>query len=303
LHSHLLKCRDKVNTGVCTVMEYGDTADIMGTGDTAHFNAFQKDRLGWLNHNVSPPIINVTQSGTYNISPYETIDSLPKALKIAKTNSVNKGIEYYYLEFRQGIGFDEHLGKCTNCDFTNGILLHQGNVDESASSNLLDMTPGDDSSKLVTLLPGQSFMDPDAANGGATITVNSVSSSGASITVALGEPPNCVRAKPTMTINPATTQWVSPGGSAIYSLVLKNNDQNCLPSTFKLVSQLSYPNITRHLNQNPIVLPSQGTANAEFFVGSNVETLLQEYQLNVKGVDANDATRYVYVSAFFGVQA
>lgn len=300
-HSHFLKCPGAVNTGACSVVEYGDDADIMGSGGNAHFNAYQKDRLGWLNYNVSPPITTVSQSGTYTISTYETLNTQVKALKIAKANLADGSTDYYYLEFRQGIGFDSNLASCPNCDFTQGVLVHQGNSKDGNTSNLLDMTPMDGSAKIVTIKPGQSFNDPNAVNGGVTIKVNSISATGANVTVNFGSTPQCVRAKPTMTISPNCTQWVMPGGKATYYIVLKNNDTNCAPTNFNLVSQLSYPNITRLLSQNSIQLAAGGSGAVYFTVQSNVQTAAQTYQFNIKGVDATDSTRFAYVSALFGV--
>ena len=42
------------------------------------FNAFQKERLGWLGFGVSPPITKVTQSGAYPLDDYEGLGTSPK---------------------------------------------------------------------------------------------------------------------------------------------------------------------------------------------------------------------------------
>src|SRR5450756_2366005 len=70
-----------------TIVEYGDILDTMGVPQTAsaHYNAFQKERLGWLNYAASPSIQTVTTSGTYTINPYELGGSGPNALKILKS--------------------------------------------------------------------------------------------------------------------------------------------------------------------------------------------------------------------------
>ena len=47
-----------------------------------HFNAVQKELLGWLNYGGSPPITTVQTSGVYTIEPFETAGSNPKALKV-----------------------------------------------------------------------------------------------------------------------------------------------------------------------------------------------------------------------------
>ncbi|MDH3475713.1 MAG: hypothetical protein OEM59_18700, partial [Rhodospirillales bacterium] len=55
-HSHSLDCGTTPIGGSCTSSEYGDIVDLMGSLHAAHFNAFQKERLGWLGYGASPPL-------------------------------------------------------------------------------------------------------------------------------------------------------------------------------------------------------------------------------------------------------
>src|SRR5450756_3145652 len=87
-----------------TVVEYGDDLDTMGVPQTAsaHYNTFQKERLGWLNYGASPSIQTVQTSGTYTINPYELGGSRPKALKILKfTDPTTCSKTWYSIEARQ----------------------------------------------------------------------------------------------------------------------------------------------------------------------------------------------------------
>ncbi len=182
-HSKLLSCVGSPNTGNCTIYEYSDKTDLMGGGNTAFYNAFQKERLGWLNTPTSPPITSVTTSGTYTIDPYELNNKKPKALKILKRAG---GSDYYYLEFRQGISFDAELASCgASCDYTRGVIFHQGNAVNGDSSELLDMSPSSYFT-YVALLPGQSWTDPSAPNNGVTFRVVSANSTGAVVNVSYG---------------------------------------------------------------------------------------------------------------------
>lgn len=179
-HSNLLQCKDSVNTGICNEIEAGDTADTMGLANGAHFNAFQKEILGWLNYKNAPPIQTVKTSGIYFLAPFETKDTATKALKILKREGSNT---YYYLEYRQPIGFDSILD-CIHCDFTRGVLFHQGNLSDRASSQMLDMSPTDNNKTTeVVLLPGKIFYDREGPHAGVKIWVNSVGPTGASVSV------------------------------------------------------------------------------------------------------------------------
>lgn len=301
-HSHLWQCSNGPNQGTCTSVEYGDQADIMGFNPSiplvAHFNAFQKDRLGWLNYQSSPPIQTITNSGTYNIDAYETANSSVKALKIPKSTTG----DYYYVEYRQPIGNDSALN-CATCDFTKGVIIHQANVNDPNSSYLLQMTPSANLN-AVALLPGKTFSDPSAPNGGLSITLNSISATGANVTATVGtQPPVCNRVAPTLSINPTTTQWVNAGAGATYSLTLKNNDgANCSASNFTL-STTPVNSVTSTIN-NPQVTLAPGTSTTTALqINSSTNTPPAIYTIAVRGVSANLPNNPASVNASFGVQS
>lgn len=191
-HSHLLDCGTAATIGSnCTVNEYGDILDTMGQPQTAspHYNAFQKQRLGWLNHGASPAIATVQASGTYVINPYELAGSGPNALKILKSIDPSTGARtWYYIEARQGIGFDAFLtdGTCLTCSSqneTSGVLFHVGTDSNGNSGDLLDMTPATPTYYGwfdPSLAVGQAFEDPAA---GLNVTTTWVTSAGAGVNV------------------------------------------------------------------------------------------------------------------------
>src|SRR5205814_9533941 len=93
-HSHSIECNTTTLCSSSTMYEYGDTLDMMGAPpppQSAHFNAFQKERLGWLNSGASPPITTVLTEGTYTLEAYELAGSGPKALKILKSTDPATG--------------------------------------------------------------------------------------------------------------------------------------------------------------------------------------------------------------------
>jgi hypothetical protein len=202
-HSHALECGTVTLGTSCSTIEYGDNFDTMGNGHGNHFNAYQKERIGWLNFGSSPPIKTVTAGGTYTIDPYETVGSGFKALKIPRGTTGDS----FYVEMRRGVGFDSSMS--SNANVMNGVLVHLATSSASAASNLLDITAGTASWNDPALTVGQTFTDPVS---GVSITTNSVGATGASVSVALsGPPPNTPTATPTnQTPTPTRTPTPRP---------------------------------------------------------------------------------------------
>jgi M6 family metalloprotease-like protein len=240
-HSHASICNGTTLGANCTLSEYGDSVDVMGGAKSAHFNAFQKEFLGWLGGVATPPILTVSASGTYQIDPYASSGGTnPKALKILKSTDPLTGKRtFYYIEYRQPIGFDAPLGDTTSMLLTaanvmNGVLLHTGSADESGNTSfLLDMTPETYDSfypRDPALVAGRMYTDSAAG-----VTINSAWANGttAGITVALSQVA-CVRANPVVAILPATQQG-SPGAALTYTVTVTNKDPaSCGVSSFNM---------------------------------------------------------------------
>lgn len=184
-HSHSLECDSTVLGSSCVSYDYGDTVDDMGNTHAAHYNAFQKERLGWLNNGSMPAITTVSASGSYAMQPYATGAGV-KALKILKsTDSVTGAKTWYYVEFRQAIGFDAVLGSMAGGNVTNGVVVRTGTDNDINSSFLLDLTPNSSAYSDwndPALVMGQSYSDSAA---GVTITPTAVGSTGATVYVTL----------------------------------------------------------------------------------------------------------------------
>jgi len=232
-HAHTSDCGTQVVCSSGTLSEYGDGFDTMGasTYSAPHYNAFHKEQLGWLNSGSQPPITTVTSSGSFQISPYEAQDSNPKALKILQSGSSSS---YYYLEFRQPLGFDSFLSSYS--DVMNGALFHLASPSNANSSDLLDLTPTSPSSfSHPALVVGQSYTD---SASGMTITPTSVSSTGATIQVSFGQSV-CTNATPTVTVSPLQSSYVLAGTPVNFTVSVKNNDSSsCAASTFNLSETL-----------------------------------------------------------------
>ena len=230
-HSHSLDCGVAVISSSCTASDYGDTVDVMGTS-TGHFNAFQKERLGWLNSSVTPPITTAQGSGQYLIDAYEPTGGSSKALKILKSTDSTTGRKtWYYVEFRQPIGADSWMSG--NANLTNGVVVHTGSESTANSSYLLDMTPATTSWADPALTVGQTFQD---ATTGVTITSSSIDTVNKKAMVAVNvSAPACVPGVPQVAITPSIGVVVPPGGVASYTLTMANTDSsNCSAGNFSV---------------------------------------------------------------------
>lgn len=234
-HSHSLECGTDTLGTDCQQSEYGDHFDIMGNYTTGQFNAFQKAQLGWLDYGVSPSVTSVEISGTYTLEPYELAGEAARAVKILKEiDPITGAKSWYYLEYRQAVGFDDFLAG--NDNVVNGVLSHLGTDSDRNSSQLLDMTPESDPNgwydwEDAALEAGMTYSDPVA---GLIVTTLWTDGSGAGIDVDFGTE-NCVHADPSLSFSPVESQWVAPGATVDYTVSVTNNDNTaCSASEFNL---------------------------------------------------------------------
>jgi hypothetical protein len=219
-----------------STLEYGDSLDVMGSSKSAHYGAFQKERLGWLGYGNSPPVVTVEAAGTYVIESYESIGTKAKALKIPKGIDPSTGFKsYYYLESRQAIGFDSFLATVPSWQMNgenilSGVVMHKAS--EHPDSNfLLDMTPETYESTLTdpALVAGKTYTDSAA---GLSITPLWVNATEAAVKVTF----DCEHQSPAVTLSPS-----GPSSSDVLTLTfavgVTNKDvANCADSTFDLLS-------------------------------------------------------------------
>ncbi|HEV8441398.1 MAG TPA: zinc-dependent metalloprotease family protein [Methylomirabilota bacterium] len=223
-HSHALECGASTIGSSCSNVEYGDVLDVMGSSSPPkHFNAVQKELLGWLNYGSSPPITTVQSSGVYTIDPYESVGSNPKALKV-KTPSG----DWYYVEYRQAIGFDASAVS-SSANVKNGVVLHLWSQQNPNGIYLLDMTPSTDSWSDPALDLNMTFTDSAAGISFVPAWINGTA--GVTVTVGGGGGSTCTRKSPTVTVSPAQQQG-APGTTLNYSVSITNNDTGCAASSF-----------------------------------------------------------------------
>jgi hypothetical protein len=186
-HSHARDCGAVALGSTCTGFEYGHPIDTMANTAFGHFNAFHKERLGWLNYGASPAIATATSKGTYVLEAYATGGSAPHAVKVLKSTDPTTGKRtYYYVEARKALGVDAFLA--SNANLLGGVLVSIGSESGGDTSFLLDMTPGSGTLNVQdwadpALVAGRSFEDPGS---GVTITTQWVTSTQAAISVTVG---------------------------------------------------------------------------------------------------------------------
>ena len=216
-HSHRVAC----DASSCTSSDYGDDRDVLGVpGTVGHLNAFQKERLGYLNYGASPIIQTVTANGDYWIDNYEGVRGATKALKVW---DAVKG-QHYYIESRAQTGYDASVAP--------GVTLHTGSPNSANSSNQVDLDPST-AAYDSTLDVGQVFTD--AALG---LVVETLSSTldGAMIRISFAaQPPaTCTRVAPTVWMSP-TSQSAAAGSATSYSVNVRNNNSTaCAASAFSV---------------------------------------------------------------------
>jgi M6 family metalloprotease-like protein len=139
-----------------TVTAYADKHSALGgSWRPGHHNAEHKRNLNWFNPGN---ILEVTRTGTYEISPYELDTDQPIVLRILRGFAVagNRN-EWLFGEWRQPIGYDAELDHFGNTAY-NGIFVHWDYRTNTYGYNL-DMTPGDGEMRNAPLPFGATWSD------------------------------------------------------------------------------------------------------------------------------------------------
>ena len=215
--------------GDCRKIEYGNYYDIMGRGgiNTAmHFNAVYIDLFKWLD---SASTITISQSGRYTLSPLES----KKGVRIARIQPPGYSSAPYYLEFRQGLGYDSGLNDPSHELNKKGLFINlQKGFDQDAI--LLKMTPPycyycSSSTKSIFTLNEGSFSD---IKKGITIgPIAQVDANSITFDVTV-HPVSCIQDKPR--ILSSETFSLTAGGLGAFIEVSNEDTVLCTPSLFQL---------------------------------------------------------------------
>jgi MYXO-CTERM domain-containing protein len=161
----------------CTHSEYGDKYDTMG-GGCYHMNAWQKLYQKWFG---GCNAVRTTSSGKFNLYPLEAPCNGVQVLQLPFPGGKSRTFQSttltsYYLELRTASGFDSKYGAAS-------VLIHAGgapilpNTTNPKGLHVWALAAGGTTWGLAA---GKSFSDPA---GGLTITVDSVSATGAVVDI------------------------------------------------------------------------------------------------------------------------
>ena len=209
-----------------SLSEYGDYFSTMGNWNFGFYNApHSAELLAWLAPTTNYTVVET--SGVRSVEPYETRPFGAKALKIRRGTGNNA---WLWVEYRQNLGiYDSAL----NPQVFTGALIHYEDSTTGNHTHLLDFTPGNDWNQ-VALAAGQSWQDPYTD---LSLTITSATASALTVSVTYG-PASCTQASPTVTVSP-TNPTVFPGGTAVYTVSVINNDSAaCGDGLFGLSSSL-----------------------------------------------------------------
>ncbi len=294
-HASTLSCGSKAIDAYanCTVSDYGDTYDTMGSWNSHQSNGAHKAQQTYF------PTANVksitASSGSYTIYSAETASTNTQALKIYKPDSKN----YYYVSYRQAFGFDSDLP----AGVTSGASIvvwpiNKNNTSSGGYSNnntgLLDTTPGDGFTNS-SLADGRSFQD--VLNG---ITITQISHDSNAVTVQVNYGPAiCVKAKPAVSISPLSKTG-SAGTLLTYIMTVINNDSPaCSNSTFS-TSAANLPAGFTFTGSSVSVAPGSN-ANVSLNVTSPLGFLDSSNTFTASAQDTTDAAHSNSVSATYVV--
>ncbi|MFN1564475.1 Ig-like domain-containing protein [Vibrio harveyi] len=297
-HAKDLDCGSDIIGDRCASAEYGDALDIMGmSGITGHFNAFSKELLGWISTN-SGNVVSVEADGSYLLEPVETPRSGgAKGLKIRRgTDEVTGKPLWYYLEYRQAIGFDSFVeGKS---GITEGVIFHLATEDDPQSNLMLDMIPNSGLRDLdeSALLVGQTYTDVQV---GITITTEWANANAASVHVTFDNE-QCVQASPSIAL--ASSQVVSgvAGSSASYKLNVTNNDKKaCSTTSFNVSANMPSGWSSTHAS---LTLASGETKAVEISVTSSDSAQEGSYDILLKAENSTDLALVTSIPAVYQIE-
>jgi len=239
MHANTMKCGTSSFSTTpatsCTITEYGSGMSTMG-GGCKQFNAYERWYMQWLSGCNG---VRVPSSGTFNLMPLESNCSggsgiqvlqvpFPATLTVSDPQSTSTAVALndYYVELRTAGGIFDAYSTSTrgtvfsaptvfvytsdNVKVPSTTSTRTGGTGNSVWTELLNMSPSGSAFTGLTTA-GQSFVDPA---GGPTITLKSISATGATIDVSYPGgtgSPTCIDGTALTAPGPASCDGTSAG--------------------------------------------------------------------------------------------
>jgi Gametolysin peptidase M11/Bacterial Ig domain len=185
-HAGSWACRNATNQAVpisanCTINEYNDPFDVMGSWGSRHNSGWHLQRLGLLQ---ASNVQTISASGTYTMT--SALDPTPSAttLRIPRTYAPNGSVsDWYYLEVRErGRVFENDFS--TSDPFATGVSIRVvDNPSDMTRSRLVDTNAGGSISD-APLGAGRTFSD-----GKISVTTISAGAGHATVAIDMAAPP------------------------------------------------------------------------------------------------------------------
>lgn len=243
-HSNGIQCFDSGGTPVpfdddCNYLEYGDPYDVMGLIGDMTYNQQRRGQLGWI---PASDVTTATTPGTYNVYPIECSDPKLKVLRIPRVSSIYGVEQYYYVELRQPVDFDQQNYNQSS-PMANGTMIRLGRgFNRYGNTNLIDANPqaipaGEELTVFHFLnapfIPSGGnpavFTDPTTGTviqtDSVTKVIGSLPNTFATVTVTPGTVLNCNYGNPSYTLIP-TNYVIEVGRDKIlsYTISITNGD-------------------------------------------------------------------------------
>ena len=259
--------------------DYNDTSDIMGFSGPGlrQINGPHQEQMGWRD---PQQITEISTDGTYDIAPLEldmASSIAPQLLKIRKPDTA----EWYYLSFRQAIGFDASLSST----YLNGLSIHQHAGDGATSKTVW----------IDTLADGENYSD--TVN---ELSITQIGNYENYVSVEIAFSTSCTRNTPTINVEPLS-QTDLAGTTLSYDLSITNNDTTgCLDSSWILASNIP-ADWSEFLTSNEVTIASGSTAIVNWEVTSAITSADGNYDLSIDMTGAETIMHDSQITANYSV--
>lgn len=258
---------------------YGDVSDIMGYSAIGlrQLNGPHQEEMGWR----ESQIVEITADGTYDIAPLESSADVAETTEVFKIRKPDTS-EWYYLTYRQPIGFDSSLSPI----FLRGVSIHT-----YSGTGTSDTTRW-----IKTLTDGETFSD--TVNG---LTITQVFHDNNVVSVDVNLPLTCVRNPPTVSVTPQS-QTGAAGTTFNYGLTLVNNDSAyCPASTWSMTTNIP-STWADGLTVSGVTLSPGESSPVGWQVTSSDAAMDSNYTLNNTLTDSETTTHNQSVTVNYTIQ-